>query len=100
MPPEPDDLHALGQRIERAREGDSKRGNEPPPGALGIAFRFATELGSALLVGAGLGWLLDRWLHTTPILSLILGVLGFAAGLWDILRQLAKEERRESGNGG
>ena len=86
MPPEPDDLHALGQRIEKARGGDSKRSNEPPPGALGIAFRFATELGSALLVGAGLGWLLDRWLHTTPIFLVIMFVLGAAAGILNVMR--------------
>lgn len=54
----------------------------------------------SVILGGGAGYLLDRWLHTTPILSLILGVLGFAAGLWDVLRQLSKEEKREQGNGG
>src|SRR5438094_281987 len=61
--PEPEDLRALGRKIDAAR-GDRRRNGQPPTGAAGIAFRFATELGVALFVGAGLGWLLDHWLHT------------------------------------
>ena len=95
MPPEPDDLHALGQRIEKARGGDSKRSNEPPPGALGIAFRFATELGSALLVGAGLGWLLDRWWHTSPVMLILLFFLGAAAGMVNVFRTARDVNRRQ-----
>jgi len=80
-----------------------KQGSQGPQGSLrslGLAMSLPFTLIVSVVLGGGAGYLLDRWLHTTPILSLILGVLGFAAGLWDILRQLAKEERRESGNGG
>lgn len=85
--PEPDDLRALGKRIEEARGPGRK---SEPPTSLGIAFRFATELGAALIVGAGLGWLLDRWLHTAPIFIVIMFVLGAAAGLRNVMRAAAE----------
>lgn len=88
--PEPDDLRALGQRIDAARWAGETRGSEPSPGMLGIAFRFATELGVALVVGAGLGWLLDRWLHTTPIFIVIMFILGAAAGILNVMRAAAE----------
>jgi len=51
---------------------------------------------SAIVVGGLLGYLLDRWLHTKPVLMLILGGVGFYAGVRDVLRRLA---RSSDGNG-
>jgi len=93
--PEPDDLRALGGKIAEARGVDTKRDGTPPPGALGIAFRFGTELGVALFVGAGLGWLLDHWLHTAPIFIVIMTILGAAAGILNVMRA-AKELNAEA----
>jgi F0F1-type ATP synthase assembly protein I len=49
---------------------------------------------SALVVGGLFGYLLDRWLHTKPIFLLILGGVGFYAGLRDVLRRVSR-----NGNG-
>jgi ATP synthase protein I len=86
--PEPDDLRALGKKIDEARGGGPKQ--DVGPGAAGIAFRFATELGAALFVGAGLGWLLDRWLHTAPIFIVVMFALGAAAGIRNVMRAAAE----------
>jgi len=50
---------------------------------------------SAIVVGGVFGYLLDRWLGTKPVFLLILGGLGFYAGVRDVLRRLGKD-----GNGG
>ena len=42
----------------------------------------------AVVIGAGGGYLLDRRLGTSPALTLILGALGFAAGIYEVLRRL------------
>ena len=42
----------------------------------------------AVVIGAGAGYFLDRKLHTSPILTLVLGALGFAAGITELLRRL------------
>jgi ATP synthase protein I len=88
--PEPDDLRALGRKIDEARGVNLKRDREPSASGLSIALRFATELGVALFVGAGLGWLLDRWLHTAPIFIVIMFVLGAAAGIRNVMRAAAE----------
>jgi ATP synthase protein I len=48
-----------------------------------------------IVIGGGLGWLLDRHFHTSPALTLILGALGFAGGLWDILKRLNRAEKNQ-----
>ena len=51
---------------------------------------------SAIVVGGVFGYFLDRWLHTKPVLMLILGGVGFYAGVRDVLRRLS---RSSDGNG-
>jgi ATP synthase protein I len=44
----------------------------------------------AMLVGGGIGYFLDRWLHTRPWMMIVFGVIGFATGIRDVLRRVAK----------
>jgi ATP synthase protein I len=55
---------------------------------LTTAMELPFVLVSAVVVGGLLGYLLDRWLHTKPVFMLILGGIGFFAGVRDILRRL------------
>jgi ATP synthase protein I len=57
-----------------------------PQGSWGIGFRAGVELVSALVVGVGIGWLLDRWLGTWPWLFLLFFVIGSAAGMMNVYR--------------
>jgi len=99
-PPEPDDLRRLGERIDEASQRGAQRAKAAPPTSLGIAFRFATEMASALLVGAGLGWGADwafeHWAHiqTRPWGMVVLFVLGAAAGIRNVMAA-AKELNAE-----
>ena len=53
-----------------------------------LALELPFTLVGAMAVGVALGYLGDRWLHTRPILMIILGALGFIAGLREVLRRL------------
>jgi ATP synthase protein I len=89
--PDHDDLRALGAQLDEVRRRDDARKVQPPPTSLGIAFRFSTELFAATIVGAGLGWGLDRLIGTKyPVFMLVLGMLGAVAGVRNVMRA-AKE---------
>jgi len=60
----------------------------------GLGFVLFGSIGGGYL----LGWLLDRWLGTTPIFALIVAGLGLAGGLIEILRVLKRVEKRASEN--
>lgn len=53
--------------------------------AVELPFTFV----GAVLLGGLLGFFLDRWLHTKIVFTLILGAVGFAAGLKEVLRRLS-----------
>lgn len=52
------------------------------------AMELPFVLVAAIVVGGGLGYFLDRWLHTKPIFLLLFGAAGFYAGVRDVLRRM------------
>lgn len=68
-------------------------GNEPNSSEwyrlAGVGFEFIV----AVLVLGGLGWWLDARLNTTPWLMIVGAVLGFAAGLWLLLKAASRSFR-------
>lgn len=84
-------LRHLGERLDR--EGASQRpepANEPRPtadaSALARGLRLSSELVAGVLVGGLIGWLLDRWLGTSPWGLIVFVLLGFAAGVLNVMR--------------
>jgi ATP synthase protein I len=53
---------------------------------LALASRVGLELVAATVLGAGLGYALDRWLGTGPWLLVVGVVLGAAAGFLAVYR--------------
>jgi F0F1-type ATP synthase assembly protein I len=51
--------------------------------AMELPFTFA----GAILLAGGAGFLLDRWLHSKPVFTLILGTIGFIAAVREVLRR-------------
>lgn len=56
----------------------------------GLAYTAAFSLFAAVVSGLGLGWLLDRWLGTSPWLLVAGLVLGIVAGFYEFLRITAR----------
>jgi F0F1-type ATP synthase assembly protein I len=53
-----------------------------------IALELPFTLVGAAVVGGVLGYFLDHWLHTRWVFTLILGGLGFAGGVREVIRRL------------
>jgi ATP synthase protein I len=47
---------------------------------------LSTELVAGVLVGAGIGWLLDKWLGISPWGMIVFLLLGFVAGVLNVMR--------------
>jgi F0F1-type ATP synthase assembly protein I len=52
---------------------------------------------ACVAIGGGLGYFLDARFHTSPLLTLILGLLGFAAGMFQLVRRLSKDTKDDGG---
>lgn len=69
----------------RAEEVERERPKPDTPG-WGQALRLSSEFIAGVLVGAGLGWIVDRLAGTTPWGLIVFLLLGFAAGVLNVLR--------------
>jgi ATP synthase protein I len=89
-------LRDLEKGLDNARQGrdggsTARRGGDigrSGRDALGLAFRISLELVVAVVVGAGIGWALDRWLGTRPWGMILFFFLGVAAGLANVYRAI------------
>ncbi|MDO8875443.1 MAG: AtpZ/AtpI family protein [Pseudolabrys sp.] len=82
-------LQRLGDRIadaNRAPENAAGSRAGADPSAYARGFRMSTELVAGVLVGAIIGWLLDRWLGISPWGLIVFLLLGFAAGVLNVMR--------------
>ena len=63
---------------------------ESKPGGMGSAMslglRAGSEFVSAVIVGSGIGWVLDRALGTNPAFLIVFFMIGVAAGMWNVIR--------------
>jgi len=86
--PEDARLDSLEQRLERAETAEAKRiGRAPATDANEqLGNRVLSLLLGGLVGGTLIGWLLDRWLGTAPILLITLMVLGTVGGFWSIIK--------------
>jgi len=81
----------LGERLGHVhpdRPSESISGQPPTadPSAIARGFRLSTELVAGVLVGAGVGWVIDRWLGISLSGMIVFLLLGFAAGVLHVMR--------------
>jgi len=108
---EPDGLEQRRRKLEdalAARNSSSKKGDDDTKkgnggGGFGNAFKLSGEFIGGIVVGVGLGWFFDRLFDTSPWGLIVFLLLGFAAGVLNVLRaagQVAEFGSRPPKDGG
>jgi F0F1-type ATP synthase assembly protein I len=65
-----------------------------------LAIELPFVMIGSVIAGGLVGYLLDRALHTAPVLLLAGGLLGLAGGIWEVIRNLSSDEKREKRENG
>ena len=60
---------------------------------LGNAFKLGTELVAAVIVGTIIGFILDNWFGTKPILIIVFFFFGTAAGITNVIKAAKKMQK-------
>ena len=86
-------IKEIGTRLEIAKKNIKKtQKNEEGSNAasLGKALKISTELVAAVVVGSIIGFLLDGWFDTKPLLTICFFIMGVAAGMLSVFRSAKK----------
>ncbi|WP_350332865.1 AtpZ/AtpI family protein [Coralliovum pocilloporae] len=80
--------HRLGQAISERRTVEDKTVSDASSGiaGLGQALRLSTEFIAGVVAGGALGWGIDQWFETAPWGMIVFLLLGFAAGVLNVMR--------------
>ena len=90
------DIKEISTRLKIAkknvRETENKnRGSNVT--SVGKALKISTELVAAVAVGVTIGFLLDNWFGTKPILIICFFFMGVAAGIINVFRSAKKMQK-------
>ena len=85
------------RKIETDQSGNEQDTAQAKASAMAMGFRLSSELVAGVLVGAALGWGFDRLLSTSPWGLIVFLLLGFTAGVINVMRAagaMAKQSER------
>ncbi|MEM8795151.1 MAG: AtpZ/AtpI family protein [Pseudomonadota bacterium] len=84
-----DQLNTQLQARENAAKAERAKATQDNRG-MAYGLKIASEFVSAVLVGSAIGWVLDYYVGTTPFGLIVFLMLGFAAGVVNVMRTTGK----------
>jgi ATP synthase protein I len=84
-------LRRLGERLDqvgprRSVEPGAASRSTADVSAFARGMRMSAELVGGVVIGFIFGWLIDRWLGTSPLGMIVFLLLGFAGGVLNVMR--------------
>jgi ATP synthase protein I len=96
-------LKRLGEQLDGQKNGRPSK-SEPAarsttnPSAFARGFQLSSELVGGVLVGAAIGWSFDHWAGISPWGMIIFLLLGFVAGILNVMRSAGVWPGQDAGN--
>ena len=91
------DLKEISTRLKIAKKNiknveENNRGTNAA--SLWKALKISTELVAAVVVGTTIGFLLDSWFDTKPVLTFCFFFMGVAAGMLNVFKSAKKMHKK------
>ena len=90
-------IKEIGTRLEIAKKNIKSTTNNSSgsnAASFGKALKISTELVAAVVVGSIIGFLLDNWFGTKPLLTIIFFIMGVAAGILNVFRSAKRMQKK------
>ena len=91
---EDDKIAKLKEKIENIEQNKQNISQPKKQSGAGFGFKISTELVAALVVGVGIGLLVDNYLGTKPFGLIIFFILGAFAGFLNVYRVMRRIEKQ------
>ena len=91
------DLKEISTRLKIAKKkitNFSEEKTSSNAASLGKALKISTELVAAVVVGSTIGFILDSWFDTKPLLIICFFFMGVAAGILNVFRSAKKMHKK------
>ena len=87
-------LKELKDRIEIAKSSNTLNTKKNKESGAGFGFKISTEIIAALVVGVGIGLIVDKYLGTKPFGLIIFFIFGALAGFLNVYRVMRRIEKQ------
>ena len=87
-------LNELKDRIEKAKTANTTNPKKNKQSGAGFGFKISTEIIAALVVGVGIGLIVDKYLGTKPFGLIIFFIFGAIAGFLNVYRVMRRIEKQ------
>ena len=91
-------LENLKEKIDNLQHDKEKKSVSKRNSGAGFGFKISTEIVAALIVGVGIGLLVDNYFNTKPFGLIIFFILGAFAGFLNVYRVMRRIEKQKSFN--
>ena len=89
-----DKLRELKDRIETAKSSNTPSTKKNKESGAGFGFKIRTEIIAALVVGVGIGLIVDKYLGTKPFGLISFFIFGALAGFLNVYRVMRRIEKQ------
>ena len=87
-------IKEITTRLEIAKKSIKNNNQGSNAASLCKALKISTELVAAVFVGSIIGFLLDGWFDTKPLLTVCFFFMGVAAGILNVFRSAKKMQNK------
>ena len=89
-----DKLNELKKRIDTAKSIETPPSKKSKESGAGFGFKISTEIIAALVVGVGIGLIVDKYLDSKPFGLIIFFIFGAIAGFLNVYRVMRRIEKQ------